>query len=68
MLVGKEMLNKRTILKDKKKIMQPMRRAMLNSSRKEENTISEVETPLECVARGSTSKFAISLLISEKAR
>lgn len=48
--------------------MQPMRRAMLNSSRKEENTISEVETPLECVARGSTSKFAISLLISEKAR
>lgn len=43
------MLNKRTILKDKKKITQPRRCAMLNSSRKEEKRISEIETPLECV-------------------
>ena len=49
MLVGNEMLNKRTILKDKKKITQPRRCAMLNSSRKEEKRISEIETPLECV-------------------
>ena len=48
--------------------MQPMRCAMLNSSRKEEKMIGEIKTPLECVVRGSTSKFAISLLITEKAR
>lgn len=67
MLVGDVLLNKRTSLKDTK-IMQPMRSAMPKSSRKEEKMISEIETLLECVARASTSKSAISLLILEKDR